>query len=109
MVDKNLYNYRVDRIGSITTAPETKQHPDLKEMSIRKVKDLYNWGYRAFAQDLAVEVLIKYGCEEDMLDIIKGGHTTGLSLKRKVMLAMLRISPTLFDAICIATGRRVKW
>ena len=111
LINKSLYNYRQDREGSITTAPETRNHPDLREMRLRKISDLSSWGYDDFSKELAISFLVLYGRNDpeasQLVDLIKRGSIPDdFNLKKKMMTTILKFSPTLFDAICVVMGRR---
>ena len=60
-----LYNYRVRRKGSITTAWDAKRNSDVKEMLTRKVNDLCSWGYDEYARKDALSLLVRFGWEQD--------------------------------------------
>lgn len=114
-VDDSLYNYRVGRPGSITTDPVTRMHPDLREMTISRIKDLYSWGYEKYIQRDAFLMLIKYGCQRpdhaQLLDIVRNirDATCGaFNWKQRVMLRVFFISPKLFDIICMVLKRRIE-
>lgn len=106
LINNPLYNYRIGRPGSIDT--ENRLHPDLCEMLTQRVIDLWIWGYKDYIWNDLLYIMIRFGCTDKLLSIAKEGNAVGLNWKRRVMLEILKISPTLFDAICIATGRRVK-
>lgn len=111
LINKPLYNYRQDREGSITTAPETRNHPDLREMQLRKIEDISCWGYDDYSKELAIYFLAQYGSKEpdvkQVVDLLqKGSIPRDFSLKKRTIATILKFSPTLFDAICIAMGRR---
>lgn len=110
-----LYNHRIDRKGSITTSLGTKYHPDLREMTILRINDLCNWGYDEFAQVDAFYLLLLYGCKSpdqicfmDMVGKMKMQTLVDFKFRRKILLVLFKISPTLFDVACIARGIRAK-
>lgn len=108
-----LYNYWVDRNDSITNNPITKEHPDRCEMIIRRIDDLCSWGYLELTKKDAFSMLVKYGCKNSQKHLIeifkmKEGHIPEtFSWKKRWMLHVLKISPPLFDALCIIMGNRV--
>ena len=116
-VNEHLYNYRVGRVGSITTDPSTKNHRDRMEMRVRRIKDLYSWGgYEGLVIKEALVLLIKYGCYIDeyefinkLVNSVKIRDMENLGWKQRAILVVFRISPLLFDCICILTGRRIRW
>ena len=113
LLNTPLYNYRVGRPGSITTANESRNHPDLKNMMIIKINDLYNWGFKEYAGPLAVTLLAKYGCgtpeQQKLVQLLrrmKSNELFRFNWRQKAMWWILRLSTTLFDAISMVTGRR---
>ena len=115
LMDAALYNYRSARTGSITTAAGTCNHPDKKEMHIRRINDLFSWGYDEYAQYCALSMLVRYGTSAadqkyfvEVAKKIKGFGPGCFTFKQKLMLIIFKISPALFDAICIAMGRQLK-
>ena len=111
LINSPLYYYRIGRPGSIDT--ESRHHPDMREMLLRRADDLCSWGYEDFAWNDVLYVLVRYGSKNDnqeqVLDIVKNKQPPEyLSRKRKVLCSLLRTSPVLFDAVCIASGKRVK-
>lgn len=104
LLNKVLYNYRADRVGSITTDPITKAHPDRKEMHLRRIQDLRNWGYEDLIRKKAFEMLITYGTRDaDMkylIELVRGKEIEDMSTKLRLMLGTLKASPQLFDLIC---------
>lgn len=114
-VNDCLYNYRTERAGSITTAPETRNHPDRIEMRINRLKDLCDWGYHGLAARDALFLIEKYGRGlkeyefiHDLLKCIKVRSVRYLSKKQKTMLVVFKLSPQLFDCICVLAGRRIR-
>lgn len=111
-IDYALYNYRSGRQGSIISTPETRDHPDRKVMLERRIYDLCNWGYETLTWNDAMYLLIRYGCKDDgqmtLVNIINriNGYPPEYTIKRKLLLKLIRLSPTLFDAICIVCGRQ---
>ena len=110
-----IYFYRMERPGSIMTNCYTLENPDYKEMRIRKIVDLYRWGYKDYIQDEAISLIVKYGHHEKIMNgiyqivsEISREIPDNLCIKRKVLLMIFRVSPDLFDAACICFGRRLK-
>ena len=115
LLDECVYHYRVGRIGSITTNPTTRDHPDRIEMRICRIKDLCNWGeYEWLAMRDALVLLERYGQRleeyEYLSNLIKSGKDTKQYLKwqQRVMQTIFKISTVLFDVICLLTRRRIK-
>lgn len=114
-VNQALYNHRIQRPNSITTSSTTKNHPDKREMIIRRIDDLCNWGYEEYAVVDAFRMLLKYGCTcSEQKPFVEKIHKLDAKLpkeyswKQKVMLDVFKISPTLFNALCIMMGTRIK-
>ena len=109
LIKDMLYNYRVDRSGSIINTYIKSNHPDLREMMLRRIDDLCEWGYEELVRNDAMYLLIRYGCtgQEHLVKIAKKGSSE-YNLKRKVLLFFLRISPILFDSVCIAAKKRLR-
>ena len=114
-VPQALYNHRIGRMGSITSVPDNWISNDWKEMYAKKIFDLRDWGYKEYSHIYSLQMLIKYGWNDASLkpfaDIVKGtlGHTTRIfNIKQRMILILFRLSPSLFDIICIALGKRVK-
>ena len=113
LLNTPLYNYRIGRPGSITTAKESRDHPDLKNTMMIKINDLYNWGYEEYAGPIAVTLLAKYGCRTpeqrqivQLLRHMKSNKLSRFNWRQIVMWRILRVSITLFDVVSTATGRR---
>lgn len=108
---KCLYNYRVDRSGSIMNDPNTREHPDLREMLVRKALDLYGWGYQDFAEYYSLRVLIRYETKKSdakkLGNIIMTGKVPDFyNWQYKGMFYLYRLSPLIFDFVCKLMGRR---
>lgn len=106
-----LYDYRVDRVGSIMNDSTTREHPDLREMLTRKAFDLYCWGYKDYSQLYALRVLVRYGLQIDDEQKLRGILNVGnapkfFDWKYKGMFYLHRLCPLMFDTICKATDRR---
>ena len=115
LLEEYLYYYRIARPGSIMTNMYSQEHPDYKEMRINKIEDLYSWGYKEYIQNDALSMIIKYGCQDEsmkgivqIVSEISNAIPDNLSWKRKVLLLVFRLSPDLFDTVCICMGRRQK-
>ena len=96
--------------------PVTREHPDLREMLLRKTEDLQNWGYKEYAQMLAFRILEKYGRKRveqkpvvDIVKTIKGFGPDTFSWRQRIMLLLYKILPILFDMICEIKGIRIQW
>ena len=110
-----LYNYRVRRKGSITTAWDAKRNSDVKEMLTRKVNDLCSWGYDEYARKDALSLLVRFGWKQDdqkrFSDIVRRTEkkpTTDYTRRQRIQLLLFKESPVLFDMFCVITGKRVK-
>lgn len=112
LLNKYLYYRRVGRAGSITTALETRNHPDMREMFVNKINDLISWGYEDFAKQCALSMIINYGWKENGQEwfarICKelqwsDDRNNYISKKHKLLGTVFQASPTLFDAICKIT------
>lgn len=113
LLNSCLYNYRVGRPGSITTSANNQKNPDKIEMHIKRILDLYNWGYENYALKEAPSMLVRYGSsdcnQKDLINVInKTRMPDTFSWKQKIMHRVFRCSPVAFDALCIASGRRAK-
>lgn len=112
LLDDALYNYRTGRKGSIITTTETRDHPDRKEMLLTRINDLCSWGYEPLVWNDALYLLTRFGCygeeQKPLAKIVSEikGYPLNFNLKRKVLLTLYRISPILFDVICIMMGRQ---
>lgn len=111
LLNKCLYNYRVDRSGSIMNDLTTRDHPDLREMLVRKAFDLYGWGYLDFAKLYSLRVLVRYGTQKNdakkLRKIIKTGQVPSFfNWKYKGMSYLYRLSPLIFDFVCKLIGKR---
>jgi len=113
LINTPLYNYRVGRPGSITADPLSRKQRDLKELMISKVRDLIAWGYEDYAVTIAITLLAEHGCrDKELLELVRFVRQTksfslpDLNLRKKLMYRALEISPTLFDALSVVTGRR---
>ena len=111
-VEKEVYYYRIGRQGSIITTPETRDHPDRKEMVLRRINDLYSWGFIRLTWNDTLYLLTRYGCRGDkqkqLVNIASRikGYPADFSIKKRILLFIFRLSPVLFDAICIVTRRQ---
>lgn len=109
----HLYYYRSGRKGSIITTPETRNHIDRREMLFRRINDLCEWGYEPLAWNDAFYLLIRYGCRGDeqkpLTHIVNGikGYPADFDFKRKALLVVFRLSPVLFDIVCIVLRRQL--
>lgn len=111
LLNKSLYNYRIDRAGSIMTVPATREHPDLREMLVRKAFDLYDWGYEDYGKLHALRVLMRYGSREGdaskLNEILKNGKAPKFfNIKYIVMFYLYRLSPSIFEFVCKLMGKR---
>ncbi len=113
-LNAHLYNYRMNRPGSITTAIDTRDHSDMREMALVRLRDLEDWGYYEYAVLSAFSMLIMYGTLRDdqkpFVDVMRkmrGRIPDCFNWKQKTMLSIFRISPSLFDWICKKSGKRI--
>ena len=114
-IDAELYNHRLNREGSITTDPNTREHPDVEDMRLCRIEDLQKWGYNAFAQREAFSMMVNYGrtCSKyrqvaEIVDHIQGKAPGSFSKNQRIMLSVYRFSPALFHVVCKAMGKRRK-
>ena len=110
--EHTLYWHRKGRKGSITTEPCTR-NTDLYEMRMRRFNDLLKWGYEKLLLNQAVTMMIMFGYknrnDKNVLRIFKSlvnDPPKDIMFKRKALLVIYRFSPSLFDLLCIVTGRR---
>lgn len=113
LINEHLYNYRVNRVGSITNSPETRNHPDKIKMHILRIEDLCVWKYEDIARRNAITLLIMYKLKEDdrefLVNLVRNGSifANGLNWKQRALSLSLRLSSQLFDFICITSGKRL--
>lgn len=112
-INSLLYNYRVNRPGSITTDTETKCSRDRNEMLMLKVKELYAWGYEEYIRQDAFSMLVKYGYKDsnykiliEIINEIKGFLPKEFSWKQKIMFNIYRVFPKMFDGLCEIKRRK---
>ena len=110
-----FYNHRIGRPGSIGTAYETWSHVDRRDMCVVRINDLISWGYKDFANKDAIYLLIRFGYRGkeqkryvQIVNEIGLKDLPGLKWKYKIILAFFKISPKLFDYVCIKKGKRIK-
>lgn len=108
-LNENLYNYRIGRPGSIDTEVETRNHPDMREMRLRRIADLTEWGYAELANNDAMYLLIRYGCTgKERLIEMATLRSPSSRWQKKILRRILCASPAVFDAVCIAAGKRIE-
>jgi len=119
-LNKVLYYHRC-REGSITYSMTQESFREAHCIGIEQLKELKAYGYPAekwipAIQKHSLSYLVKMVADEsdeyyilakEWTDSIKGFPSV-LSWRQKIMLIIYRISPRLFDMICIATGRRLR-
>ena len=115
-LDSVLYHYRIFRPGSINTEAATCYHHDRKDMMLKRITDMYSWGYGKLLQQPVFTFMICYGNkgrESEVLSLIMKDMCIDpprdLTGKRKLLLAIYRISPAAFDLVCILSGKRRKY
>lgn len=118
-LDKILH-YHCYHKGSITTLKTEKVLRDHFEMSLRQYRDLTAWGYSADELDLLLHnTALNYyisvksdASNEDNIfyrKILRSEKQIpkGFSWRRKVLFALLKYCPSLFDTVCILGGKRL--
>ena len=118
--DRVLYYYRL-REGSITHDKSREMFRESFSMGIEQRNGLADFGYPVEKQDSAMQnnsmgYCIKMGeDDEDEYSVHAQNWLDGIegiprifTWKRKVLLVIYRISPRLFDLICIVFGRRLR-
>lgn len=116
-IDKTLYNYTAGRPGSITSTWDNTILKDRAAAHILKKELFLRWKYDTTILDQAwaLGTLIYYGtvertmndCIVDILNSIKG-FPNSFTIRQKIMLGVWRMSPMLFDLICILTKKRLR-
>lgn len=114
LINRFLYNRRVERVGSITNSSDTRNHQDLRVMFMNKIDDLCCWGYDEYAKLCALSIIIEFGWKEfdkeKLIGIIKKSPNNmiypPISLKHKTLINILLVSPKLFDYLCVLTKKR---
>lgn len=110
-INSVLYNHRIGRPGSITTNPGIKGKNDFREMTALRVKDLFAWKFDEYAVVDAFQLMINYGSDipelHRYLQRIKSSPIPRyLELKRKILFECFKLSPRLFDLLCVCYGKR---
>ena len=115
LLDLPLYNYRIGRPGSIMTEPSSKRYQDLKEIWTSEIYDFFDWGYDEYAVSIAITLLAWCGCagfeNDELIKKVrrcKPNTLSNLNWRKKMMFRVLKLSPSLFDAFSVFTGRRGK-
>ena len=110
-----LYHYR-HRKGSITTSKDRKILDDCAEMTLERAKLLKRWGYFSAAEKRVTHILWGYllsvgnrakyseACREYILGL--NAPPDEFPWHSKAMWHLLKHSPTMFDAMCVFTGKR---
>lgn len=104
------------RAGNITSFMTIDRAEELCEMRMLRFKDLDEWGFEEEAEYVQQQAMFSYlksvgkngKYSEDYAAFLKGvKHLSPfLERKAKLMIAILRISQALFDAICILLWKR---
>ena len=116
VLDEWLYNYRILRRGSINDISSKRYVKDRYTMFVRRIRDLKKWGY-----DITPEVILLswyilvYRGRTDRIGKRASAVIRSLDrppesfcFKRKAAYYLFKFSPSLFDYVCIITGRRRK-
>ena len=116
-IDKTLYNYTIERTGSITNKADEKTLQDRADAHALMMELFSRRGYETstIEEGWALGTLIRYGHSNrtknvrsiDIVNNIKG-FPVSFTIKQNIMLTVWRISPRLFDLICILTSKRVR-
>ena len=115
-LDACLYHY-VYRADSICHHKSSHSWRDYFAMKTEQIRDLQRWGYADLAGEIEQEIsliyLVQFGrCAEDSAHYIEAlrrmrGFPRGWARKRKLLLTLFRLSPWLFDRVCILSGKRL--
>lgn len=114
-LNKPIYNYRINRPGSITTSWDNRRHRDVREMLTRKINDLCSWGFEEYARKDALTLTEKYGRkgaeQKPIVEIVnrmKGNAPEDFSQEHTMMLKAFHFSPLLFDLLCVIKRKRIR-
>lgn len=114
LIHDHLYYYRVLRPGSITATWGKQGRLQAKEMLSQKVEDLCEWGYEEYAEKDSLTLIERHGWRQadqkpfvEIVRKIKGLGPSEFDRKQRFLVALFKISPLLFDAVCIATRKRI--
>ncbi len=115
-LDACLYHYAY-RADSICHAREPRSRRDYLVMKSAQIRDLSCWGYADLAresmQNLSLIYLIRLGrfAEDSALHMETlrriRRFPSGWTWKKKMIFVLFRVSPRLFDSVCILSGRRL--
>ena len=116
LLDRQLYNYRISRYGSITEIGTGQFLQDFTRYTLQRLNDLRAWGYDCSEEEQrqAISYLARYGRYQEQSPAFEKllrecrHFTMNTSWRQKVMFRVYRISPVLFDWISVLTGRRYR-
>lgn len=116
LLDRELYNYREQRPGSITEVKSRRLLDDATRYDLQRLNDLRTWGYDCSEaeQRLALSYLARNGRHHEQSPAFEKllrecrHFTKNTSWRQKVMFRVYRISPVIFDWISVLTGRRYR-
>lgn len=114
LMNQPLYNYRIDRGGSITETAKPHYIRDHSNALFSRLQDFENWGVdvRNERVDAALNLLTKYGRNTELSNcwitiLNESSHLSQNSTwKQNAIFRIYHISPLLFDIICILSRRR---
>ncbi len=114
-LDVGLYHYCY-RADSICHAGGLRSHRDYLLMRSALIRDLSRWGYAELArepkQDLSLTYLSQFGLfAEDSALYVETlrrmrRFPSDWTWKQKMLFILFRVSPWLFDNVCILSGKR---
>lgn len=112
--NKSLYNYTAARQGSISSGSSKKKMQDFVKMWSQKKEELRQKEYNMedYVCWEAFYFIIHFGREEGITDVLEDeiqsikGYPKVFSTKQKLMLAVYRFSPAVFDIMCSVMHRR---
>ena len=123
-VNNALYNYRIERPGSVTSCSDRKHLQDKTAMYRRRSEDLRAIGYpdeiiETQEVEAALTYLIYFRNNKDAPDyqwcydtlkktaVLNSPNNT-MQRKRQLLLRLFKFSPTLFDLLCTLSGKKIK-
>ena len=115
LLNSVLYNYFRGRSDSITTYADTTRHHDRREMLVKRINDLQQWGYDEYVFIYSFRQLIRYGCKDEeqkrFIEIAESRKTSlpkSLRWKQKLLYYAFKVSHGLFDFLCVVTRERLR-
>lgn len=114
VINQYLYYHRLARPGSIMTEKTIKLINDEQFFNLKRISDLQRWSYvcKADVSRQALLYLMTLGENAELSDkcksILNQYTKVSGSYKIRFLMHIYRISPKLFNQICILTGKRIK-